>query len=73
MISADRLAAYAVMSFLLIIIPGPSVLFVIGRALAHGRRAALVSTAGNTTGTYLPAVAAHRAGSPRSAAPEGRP
>src|SRR3954462_6815589 len=53
MVSADRLAAYAAMSFLLIIIPGPSVLFVIGRALAHGRRAALMSVAGNTVGCYV--------------------
>jgi threonine/homoserine/homoserine lactone efflux protein len=52
MVSADRLAAYAAMSLLLIVIPGPSVLFVIGRALAHGRRTALMSVAGNTIGCY---------------------
>jgi threonine/homoserine/homoserine lactone efflux protein len=52
MVSAERLAAYAAMSFLLIVIPGPSVLFVIGRALAHGRRTALMSVAGNTVGCY---------------------
>ncbi|MGH1552343.1 hypothetical protein ACRAWF_09960 [Streptomyces sp. L7] len=40
MVSTDRLLAFAALSFLLIIVPGPSVLFVIGRALAHGRRAA---------------------------------
>lgn len=53
MVSADRLAAFVAMSFLLIIIPGPSVLFVIGRALAHGRRAALMSVVGNTAGCYV--------------------
>ncbi len=36
MVSTDRLLAFAVMSMLLIVIPGPSVLFVIGRALAEG-------------------------------------
>lgn len=36
------------MSFLLIVVPGPSVLFVIGRALAQGRRAALTTVVGNT-------------------------
>lgn len=53
MVSPDRLAAFAAMSFLLIVIPGPSVLFVVGRALAQGRRAALTSVVGNTLGAYL--------------------
>jgi len=55
--SADRLLAFAAMSFVLIVIPGPSVLFVIGRALAHGRRAALTTVAGNTLGAYFLVVA----------------
>jgi threonine/homoserine/homoserine lactone efflux protein len=53
MISAGRLLAFGAMSFLLIVIPGPSVLFVIGRALAHGRRAALTTVVGNTLGAYV--------------------
>ncbi|MFJ2826441.1 LysE family translocator [Streptomyces sp. NPDC087263] len=57
MMSADRLLAFAAMSFLLIVIPGPSVLFVIGRALAQGRRAALTTVAGNTLGAYVLVVA----------------
>ncbi|TDC73077.1 LysE family translocator [Streptomyces hainanensis] len=52
MMSTDRVLAFAAMSFLLIIVPGPSVLFVIGRALAHGRRIALTSVLGNTLGAY---------------------
>jgi threonine/homoserine/homoserine lactone efflux protein len=52
-ISADRLLAFGAMSFLLIVIPGPSVLFVIGRALAHGRREALTTVVGNTLGAYV--------------------
>ncbi|MFI9804496.1 LysE family translocator [Streptomyces sp. NPDC052301] len=52
MVSTDRLLAFAALSFLLIVIPGPSVLFVIGRALAHGRRAALTTVVGNTLGAY---------------------
>lgn len=55
--SADRLLAFAAMSFLLIVIPGPSVLFVIGRALAQGRRAALTTVVGNTLGAYALIVA----------------
>ena len=55
--STDRLLAFAAVSFLLIVIPGPSVLFVVGRALAHGRRAALTTVAGNTLGAYVLVVA----------------
>ncbi|MFD9967154.1 LysE family translocator [Streptomyces sp. NPDC059011] len=57
MVSIDRLSAFAAMSFLLIVIPGPSVLFVIGRALAQGRRAALTTVVGNTLGACLLVVA----------------
>ncbi|MEU4741773.1 LysE family translocator, partial [Actinosynnema sp. NPDC023658] len=57
MVSTDRLLAFAAMSFLLIVIPGPSVLFVVGRALAQGRRAALVTVLGNTLGAYALVVA----------------
>lgn len=57
MVSTDRLMAFAAMSLLLIVIPGPSVLFVIGRALAQGRRAALTTVVGNTLGAYVLVVA----------------
>ncbi|MFD8075947.1 LysE family translocator [Streptomyces sp. NBC_00510] len=57
MVSMDRLLAFAAMSLLVIVIPGPSVLFVIGRALAHGRRTALASVLGNFIGSYLLVVA----------------
>ncbi|MDX2932824.1 LysE family translocator [Streptomyces ipomoeae] len=57
MMSTDRLLAFAAMSFLLIVVPGPSVLFVIGRALAQGRRAALMTVVGNTLGAYVLIVA----------------
>ncbi|MEU6328386.1 LysE family translocator [Streptomyces sp. NPDC047049] len=53
MVSTDRLLAFAAMSLLVIAIPGPSVLFVIGRALAHGRRTALATVLGNVLGSYL--------------------
>ncbi|MFG3100810.1 LysE family translocator [Streptomyces sp. NPDC048182] len=53
MVSTDRLVAFAAMSFLLIVVPGPSVLFVVGRALAQGRRAALTTVLGNTLGAYV--------------------
>ncbi len=55
--STESLLAFAAMSFLLIVVPGPSVLFVIGRALAQGRRAALTTVVGNTLGAYVLVVA----------------
>lgn len=57
MIDLHRLGAFCVMSLLLSAIPGPSVLFVVGRALAHGRRAALASVLGNALGGYVLVIA----------------
>ena len=57
MVSTDRFLAFAAMSLLVIVIPGPSVLFVIGRALAHGRRTAVATAVGNVFGSYLLVVA----------------
>jgi threonine/homoserine/homoserine lactone efflux protein len=54
--SADRVLAYAVASAILIVIPGPSVLFTVGRALAYGRRTALATVCGNVAGNYLVAA-----------------
>jgi threonine/homoserine/homoserine lactone efflux protein len=45
--------AFAVASVILIVIPGPSVLFTVGRALAYGRRTALATVCGNAAGNYL--------------------
>nr|WP_318787665.1 hypothetical protein [Streptomyces koyangensis] len=46
MIDPHRLLAFRTMSVLLSAVPGPSVLFVIGGALAHGRRTAPASVLG---------------------------
>ncbi len=54
--SISSLVAFAVVSFVLIVIPGPSVMFVVGRALSLGRRAALVTVAGNAAGFYIQVV-----------------
>jgi len=50
--------AFIAAALVLIVIPGPSVLFTIGRALALGRAAGIVSVAGNTLGTFVLASAA---------------
>jgi len=48
---------FALLAFALIVVPGPSVLFVIGRALSVGRRAALATVVGNASGVYLQVAA----------------
>ena len=54
--SIETLLTFTLAGIVLVIVPGPSVLFIVGRALAHGRRAALTSVAGNTTGASLVVV-----------------
>lgn len=53
----DRLLTFAVASLVIIVIPGPSVLFTIGRALTIGRGGALRSVAGNAIGAALQVLA----------------
>jgi threonine/homoserine/homoserine lactone efflux protein len=55
-ISTGHLVGYAAASLVVIVIPGPSVLFVIGRALAYGRRTALSTVCGNAAGNYVVAI-----------------
>ncbi|MFF5260494.1 LysE family translocator [Actinomadura viridis] len=57
MIATERLMAFSLVATAIILVPGPSVLFVVGRALAHGRRTALTSVLGNELGALLLAVA----------------
>ncbi|MCB2413407.1 LysE family translocator [Demequina sp. TTPB684] len=54
--SAGTLAAFSALAFVIIVIPGPSVLFIVGRALQHGRRDALLSVVGNTGGALVHAI-----------------
>jgi threonine/homoserine/homoserine lactone efflux protein len=55
-ISSGHLLGFAVASLVVIVIPGPSVVFVIGRALAYGRRTALSTVCGNAAGNYAVAI-----------------
>jgi threonine/homoserine/homoserine lactone efflux protein len=52
-ISVSQALAFGLASLIIIVIPGPSVLFVVGRALAYGRRTALASVAGNEVGALV--------------------
>jgi threonine/homoserine/homoserine lactone efflux protein len=54
--TSGHLLAFALTAFVIIVIPGPSVMFIVGRALAHGRRAAVLTVVGNTVGEYLQVV-----------------
>ncbi len=56
MISTGQLVSYTIASIVLIVIPGPGVLFVVGRALAHGRRTAIATAAGHASGNYVVAA-----------------
>jgi threonine/homoserine/homoserine lactone efflux protein len=53
----ENLLAFLLTAVVIIVIPGPSVLFVIGRSIALGRRAGVLSVVGNALGT-VPAVIA---------------
>lgn len=57
MVPSDRLLGFAAAAFVLIVIPGPSVLFEISRSIALGRRAGLATVAGNAAGEMVQAVA----------------
>ncbi|PUA79575.1 LysE family translocator [Nocardioides currus] len=55
--TTSQLLAFALASILFIQVPGPSLLFTIGRALTVGRRAALLSVVGNALGVFAQIVA----------------
>jgi threonine/homoserine/homoserine lactone efflux protein len=55
--SAHHLIAYAITAFIIIVVPGPSVLFIVGRALAVGRREAVLTMVGNTLGAAVMLIA----------------
>lgn len=57
MVPASNLLAFTLAALVLIVIPGPSVLFTIGRALALGRRGGLLSVLGNALG-LIPIIVA---------------
>jgi threonine/homoserine/homoserine lactone efflux protein len=57
MLPANRIVAFALTAFVVIVIPGPSVLFVVGRALASGRRVAVLTVIGNALGEYVQVIA----------------
>jgi threonine/homoserine/homoserine lactone efflux protein len=53
----SHLLAFAVTAFVIILIPGPSVLFTVSRAIVLGRVAGVATVAGNTVGAFTQVVA----------------
>src|SRR5687768_18408976 len=56
MVDVSTLAGFVLASFILVIVPGPSVLFVISRGVALGRKAAVLTVLGNELGLLLQAL-----------------
>jgi threonine/homoserine/homoserine lactone efflux protein len=55
--SLDRLLVFAAAAAIVIAIPGPSVIFLVSRALSSGQRVAVLSVLGNALGEYLQVLA----------------
>lgn len=55
--SAANLLAFSLVALIIIVIPGPSVLFSVGRALAWGKTAAVISVVGNGVGVGIQILA----------------
>jgi threonine/homoserine/homoserine lactone efflux protein len=50
MLSFEHVLGFTALAAVLVAIPGPSVLFVVGRAMSTGRRSALLTVVGNAVG-----------------------
>ena len=56
MVIPSRLIEYIVAAMIIILAPGPSVLFVIARAIAWGRKVAVFTVIGNVSGSFVLSV-----------------
>jgi threonine/homoserine/homoserine lactone efflux protein len=55
-IPTDHILPFLLTALVIIVVPGPNVVFVVGRALAYGRRTAVTTAAGGTFGAYMQAI-----------------
>lgn len=55
-VSSAEIVRLALACVLILLVPGPSVVFIVGRALSYGRAVALATVAGNTLGCAVAAV-----------------
>jgi threonine/homoserine/homoserine lactone efflux protein len=56
--SGQNLALFAGAALVLLVIPGPAVLYIVGRSVAQGRRAGMVSVLGIHVATFIHVLAA---------------
>jgi threonine/homoserine/homoserine lactone efflux protein len=56
-IAARRLLEFALLSYVLILVPGPNVLFVVSRSLQLGRLHGVAAVIGGQTGVYVQVLA----------------
>jgi threonine/homoserine/homoserine lactone efflux protein len=54
--ASEHLLAFMLIATVLIVVPGPSVLFVVTRSLTLGRRAGLATVVGNASGAFVQVV-----------------
>jgi hypothetical protein len=59
-VSFGRLLTFTAVAFVVIVIPGPSALFTISRALTYGRRTAVITVLGDTSGVYVQALSGRK-------------
>lgn len=57
MLPTSNLIAFALVAIPIILVPGPSVLFILGRSLSLGRMGGLLSVVGNAAGALVAVVA----------------
>lgn len=53
----ENLIAFSIAALVIILIPGPSVMFAVGRSLALGKGAGVITVVGNSLGTFVWLVA----------------
>lgn len=53
MVIPSRLFEYVIAAYLIILAPGPSVLFIVARAIAWGKKIALATATGNVSGSFV--------------------
>ena len=57
MLPTSHLLAFMVAAIVFLVIPGPSVLFVVSRSVVHGSAAGVATVVGNTAGVFVQVVA----------------
>ena len=58
MIDSSALVLFLLSALILLVVPGPAVLYIVARSVEHGRQAGLISTLGIGVGTLFHVVAA---------------